>query len=47
LRLLYLGCQWKERPIEKDRQGRLGYSPSRATSVIRPRCGKWPINVEK
>src|ERR1700680_3710185 len=22
LRLLYLGCQWKERPIEKDRQGR-------------------------
>jgi transposase len=22
LRLLYLGCQWKELPIEKDRQGR-------------------------
>jgi hypothetical protein len=21
LRLLYLGCQWKELPIEKDRQG--------------------------
>jgi transposase len=22
LRLLYLGCPWKELPIEKDRQGR-------------------------
>ena len=22
LRLLYSGCQWKELPIEKDRQGR-------------------------
>jgi transposase len=35
LRLLYLGCQWKELPIEKDRQGRPEVHYTRIYSAFR------------
>ena len=35
LRLLYLGCQWKELPIEKDRQGRPEIHYTRIYSAFR------------
>jgi transposase len=35
LRLLYLGCQWKELPIEKDRQGRPEFHYTRIYSAFR------------
>jgi transposase len=37
LRLLYLGCQWKELPIEKDQEGRPEIHYSRIYSAFR----KW------
>jgi transposase len=37
LRMLYLGCQWKELPIEKDREGRPEIHYSRIYSAFR----KW------
>jgi transposase len=35
LRALYLGCQWKELPIEKDQQGRPEIHYSRIYSAFR------------
>jgi transposase len=35
LRLLYLGCQWKELPIEKDREGRPEVHYTRIYSAFR------------
>ena len=35
LQALYLGCQWKELPIEKDQQGRPGIHYTRIYSAFR------------
>ena len=41
LKLLYLGCQWKELPIEKDATGRREIHHTRIWRTFSPLGGGW------